>query len=162
MKMKKLLNIPVTMLLVLTSFSLMAQKSGKGGKAAADSVKPPKVYTFLGSSALDGGTISKYMFDSLLKQGVSAKDSTGTPYPIDGFTFSYAERNLYEDSVGRLMMLTDYFSEFCPGDTVSLAIKRNIYYKTKAGDTAYFENVKVRTPQGGQVIAKPMRFVLTK
>lgn len=141
------------------SADLAAQKKTK----IAPKEEPPKVVSaYLGTSDRSGGNISKVDFDNYLKQGVTARDSSGAAYKVDGFTFSYAERMLYEDSVGNPLLLTDYFSEFCPGDTVSLAISRNIYYKTKPGDTAYFDNIKVMLPNGGQVIAKPMKFVLTK
>jgi hypothetical protein len=147
------------------STGLMAQKATKGSGKATSSTSsevPKQLRVFLGRSDKSGGPISKMEFDRLLKQGLTAKDSLGNTYRVDGFSFSYAERNLYEDSVGNLMMLTDYLSEFCPGDTVSPAVSNNIYYKTKPGDTAYFEQVKVALPDGRKLPAKSMRFVLTK
>lgn len=121
------------------------------------------IYPYLGNSSYSEGLIPKQAFDSLLRQGITAKDSAGNSYKVTGFTFSYGERNLYEDSVGNLIMLTDYFSEYCIGDTISPAIKFMLNEnRTKAGDTAYIEKIKVLLPEGGTVGTKPMRFVITK
>ncbi len=154
--------------LLAVSNVLLAQKAAKNGKKQNATTEqtvapiPNSIRSYLGGSGLYGGPISKRLFDSYLSQGLIAKDSMGNQYKVDGFTFGYAERNLYEDSVGNLMVLTDYLSEFCPGDSVSAAISNNIYHKTKPGDTAYFENVKVALPDGKRVGAKSMKFVLTK
>jgi hypothetical protein len=51
--------------------------------------------------------------------------------------------------------------EYCLGDTITPILKQNIFRRTKAGDTAYIENIKVST-QWGQMPAKSMRFILTK
>ena len=132
------------MLLALTG-KLTAQKVNKEEKGKAGAGKnagthsPVKAY--LGRSDLNGGPISKQAFDSYLKQGLTARDSMGVAYRVDGFTFSYSERNLYEDSVGNLMILTDYLSEFCSGDTVSPAVANNIYYKTNL--ISEFHNLKI-------------------
>lgn len=151
---------------LLSVTELTAQKvkkdDGKGKTVKHEPVATASIRAFLGKSELSGGTISKQNFDTYLKQGLTAKDSAGNAYKINGFTFSYGERNLYEDSVGNLMVLTDYLTEFCPGDTITPAIANNIFYKTKPGDTAYFDNIKVLTPDGKQVKAKAIKFVLTK
>ncbi len=163
--MRRLINIAFVIGLLLVSYSIMAQRSKKEeGKqvVATNSPTPKIVHAYLGRSDYNSGDISKRTFDSLLKQGLTAKDAEGNRLKVDGFTFSYAERNLYEDSVGKLMVLTDFFSEFCPGDTVSRGVSLNIYYKTKPGDTAYFDNIKVLLPEGRQVGTKGMKFVLTK
>lgn len=151
--------------LLAVSLKLAAQKAKGDGKkvavAAMDEKKPSVMYAYLGRSAVRDGKLSKKVFDSLLKQGITAKDSIGNTYKIDGFMFSYGERVLYEDSVGNLMVLTDMITEYCPGDTLSPALKRSMFSRTKAGDTAYIDDVKVQTP-GGQMGAKGMRLILTK
>lgn len=169
--MNKALSICIALLLSLFSQQLFAQKAKKGSDkienkpAVVSTIKgntQKMIYPYLGHSNLNNGNISKRLFDSLLHQGITAKDTAGILYKISGFMFSYAARNLYEDSIGNLEILTDYFSEFCPGDTVSRAISLNIYYKTKPGDTAYFDQIKANLPNGGQVGLKSMKFVLTK
>src|SRR5690606_39591740 len=117
---------------------------------------------YLGKSDFYEGKISKENFDSLLRQGIMVRDSSGNEYPVHGFYFNYAERNLYEDSVGNLMMLTDFIYEYCPGDTLTTALKNNIFYKTKAGATAYFENIIAVLPSGSQAGANGLQCVLTK
>jgi hypothetical protein len=142
--------------------SIYGQKPQKTGKdIKSSSYTPDQVSALLGRPGMPGGVISKRLFDSLLRQGLSASDSLGNRYKVAGFTFSYGERNLYEDSSGNLMVLTDYIMEYCPGDTLSTALTNNIYYKTKPGDTAYFDNIKVIVP-GKLMASRSMRFVLTK
>lgn len=147
------------------SSHLLAQnvkKDDKKAKVQAVATPVNVVWTYLGNSGYHSGNISKMNFDSYLKQGLVGKDSLGNVYKVDGFNFSYAERNLYEDSIGNLMVITDYVSEFCPGDTISPAVANNIFYKTKPGDTAYFDNIKVLLPDGRKLSTKPLKFVLTK
>jgi hypothetical protein len=60
------------------------------------------------------------------------------------------------------MVLTDYLMEWCPGDTVSPAIANNIFEKTKPGDTAYIDQIRVLLPTGKETSPKGLRFILTK
>lgn len=160
--MKKVLGIFCVFGMMGLSLTLTAQRTDKGEKSApANSKNAPVVHTYLGQSDMTGGKIPRDEFNRLLKQGLRAKDSSGNSYRVDGFFFSYAERNLYEDSVGNLMMMTDYMREYCVGDTVSRAISLNIFDRTKPGDTAYFDNIRVNV-NGAQQGVKTMRFVLTK
>jgi len=163
--MKQVIGLSLGVSLLILSAQLSAQSTKKEEKKAkAQAVAAPvnMVLVYLGNSDYHGGDISKNNFDSHLKQGLVGKDSLGNTFKVDGFNFSYAERNLYEDSVGNLMVVTDYVSEFCPGDTISPAVANNIFYKTKPGDTAYFDNIKVLLPDGRKLATKPMKFVLTK
>lgn len=161
--MKKLTTAALLSLFMVFSYT-RAQKAKSTVKAiAAEKTSTTVAKTFLGSSGLQGGPITKADFDRYLRQGLTARDSAGTAFEVKEFMFSYAERNLYEDSIGKLMILTDFLSEFCPGDTVTTAVTNNIYYKTKPGDTAYFDHIKVRVPSSGQIIqSSPMKFVIVK
>ncbi|HXS36751.1 MAG TPA: hypothetical protein VN721_08625 [Flavipsychrobacter sp.] len=122
--------------------------------------KPIPVY--LGHSTLSGGTVNKFVFDSLLKQGLTSMDSAGVIYTVSSFIFNYAERNLYEDSAGNLVMLTDYLLEYCPGDTLTSDISQTIYQRVKNGDTLYFDRVIVKRPDSTEASGKSMKFVITK
>ncbi len=127
--------------------------------------KDIKIITpYLGHSNLNGGLVSKMVFDSLIKQGITARDSSGISYPVAEFTFGYGERNIYEDANGKLVVMTDYLSEYCAGDTLSIPFKNFIFRdnRTKHGDTVYVDKIKVRMPNGRTLGAKSMRFVLTK
>lgn len=150
------------MLLVL-SLGLMSQKVQKDNKHTpiGANEKYPTLIAVLGHSNYHSGQIKKAIFDSLLKHGIAAKDSAGNWYKVEGFVFGYKERNLYEDSVGRLMIMADYMTEFCAGDTLSPALKASLYGRTKAGDTAYFDNIKVPV-RSKQLMAKSMKFVIVK
>ena len=161
--MKKPLNLLTVVVLISFSLHLLAQtKTNAGNKTATSKrVKPNLIYGYLGHSNLRDGKISKKVFDSLLKQGITAKDSLGVSYKLDEFVFSYGERALYEDSVGNPIILTDMLQEYCLGDTITPILKQSIFKRTKPGDTAYLENIKVQT-QWGQMPAKSMRLILTK
>jgi hypothetical protein len=150
----------VLLLFLLVAAGLWAQTKDK------KSVKAPKVYhvpVYLGHSGVtDGSKLSKHLFDSLLLQGLVARDTANVNYTVDGFAFTYAERNLYEDSVGQLMWMTDFLTEYCYGDTLSTFLQGNITGRSKAGDTVYFDNITLKNPVGKGAIGRPIRLVLTK
>ena len=148
--------------------------------AQAKNSKPKKLFVppvYLGNSDYSDGPIKKTLFDSLLKQGLKSHDSLGNIYRVIGFDFSYAERNLYEDSVANLIVLTDFSSEYCPGDTISADISRStensesIYKRTKGGDTVYFDHIRLSVLPGNKILSandtlpvlgKGMKFVIIK
>ncbi len=120
--------------------------------------KKPVIYpVVLGNSELSGGTISKQIFDSLLRQGIKPVD---TEAKVAGFLFNYKERNIYEDSVGNLIPVTDLLMEYCPGDTLTPTISSSIYFRTKRGDTAFFDDIRVIWPDGKEGRGKGMKFIL--
>jgi len=120
----------------------------------------PKNYVpvFLGNSQVSGGAVSKAMFDSLARQGL--KSDSGRV--VSGFKFSYAERNVYEDSMGNLISVADYNSEYCFGDSLTASIRANLRFRTKPGDTAYFENIDVKLPNGAIVAGRPMKITIQR
>ena len=177
--MRRAINIFTITFLTVCCLKLFAQQIA--GKAAAKTnEKPRKLFippVYLGHSAYSGGAIRKQLFDSLLKQGLSAHDSLGNIYRVAGFDFSYAERNLYEDSVANLVVLTDFQSEYCPGDTISLDLSLatetspSIYQRTKAGDTVYFDHIRLFAQHGNKIfpsldtlpiLGRGMKFTITK
>jgi len=143
------------------------QTAAPGAQAAKtgkkDSVVIPYIHVYLGKSQYTGGTIPKAKFDELLKQGVTSRDSLGNSYTVVGFTFSYAERNLYEDSVGKLMIQSDYLSEYCEGSMLPDHVLNAMMERTKPKDTAYFDNITLRKQSDNSgAYGKPMRFVITR
>jgi hypothetical protein len=126
--------------------------------------KPPTYPVFLGKSDISGAelTVPKAQFDALMKQGLTAKDSSGQPMKFHGFVFTYGERQLYEDSVGNLIVLTDLLTEYCFGDTLSSNITRSLFERTKKGDTAYIDDIQLVDINGKSKIGRSMRIVLTK
>ncbi|MFI5195821.1 MAG: hypothetical protein ACHQD8_01910 [Chitinophagales bacterium] len=173
--MNRTVNILSLVLLIAYGVNLPAQQAAKGkadgkqqGKGVTRIFLPP---VYLGNSEYKGGPIKKNTFDDLLKQGLTSHDSLGNRYRVVGFQFGYAERNVYEDSVGNLQMLMDYAYEYCPGDTITAAIAASIYDRTKPGDTLYFDRVSVvkylnnsTQPQSEteSFAARGMKFVIVK
>ena len=137
-------------------------------KEKKEKEKEPRVYprypVFLGNSNISGGDVmlTKNEFDSLLAQGLTAKDSAGNPLIFHGFMFTYGERNLYEDEVGKLMILTDLLGEYCPGDTLTRNITASLFERSKRGDTAYIENVQLVDSLGKSKLGRSMRIIITK
>lgn len=144
----------------------VAQSSGKKSAAKAskkDSAsvhKVPKIPVFLGKSELSGGEISKRDFDKIAQDGIRIKGNDSAT--ILGFTFTYAERNLYEDSAANPIILTDFLTEYCFGDSLSSVIKRTIPYHTKPGDTATYDDIRIRLHNGKLGIGQPMKFVISR
>jgi hypothetical protein len=174
--MMRSLYILLPLCLSLWCNRLPAQRviiAGKTDKAKKAFVPP----VYLGNSDYSGGLIKKKVFDSLLRQGLKSRDSLGNTYRPIGFDFSYAERNLYEDSAANLVVLTDFSSEYCTGDTLSADIStstenaQSIYQRTKAGDTAYFDHIKLHILPGNvifsgrdtlPILGRGMKFVIVK
>jgi hypothetical protein len=142
--------------------SLWAQSSKTKEEQEKEKNKFPGYAVFLGNSGISGGTLAlpKRVFDSLIKQGLTAKDSMGNPFKFYGFVFTYGERNLYEDSVGNLLVLTDNLMEYCQGNTLSENIASSLFQRTKRGDTAYIDEITLLDTKGRSRKGRPMRIVL--
>jgi hypothetical protein len=158
------------------------KKQAEKQQPAVRRIFEPPVY--LGNSTNYGGTIPKNAFIELMKQGLTSKDSLGRLYKVSSFNFTYAERNLYEDSVGNLMVKADFSSLYCVGDTLPETITRyipasqsrvneetlGIYQRLKAGDTVYFDRITVLkytpnatlAPDSTAILGRGMKFVITK
>lgn len=177
--MKRVFNLFLLGMSLFFCFRLMAQQTNKT-KTPVKLGNSKKIFlppVYLGKGNLYGGTIKKRTFDSLLKQGITARDSLGNKYKIVGFDFSYAERGLYEDSVGNDQILTDFQSQYCKGDTLDASITfsneetKSIYERTKGGDTAYFDRIKLFPLPGNKIfptidtlpiLGRGMRFIITR
>jgi hypothetical protein len=97
-----------------------------------------------------------------VKQGIRAKDAKGHIYPVVEFNFTYGERNLYEDSIGNLKVMTDYLLEKCFGDSVTAAIANSMTDRSKEDDTVYFDKIIVNRPDNTTTLSKSMKFTITK
>lgn len=143
---------------------LMAQnkivKTAKKAATPKPKYKPSPVY--LGYSELRGGTISKQTFDSLITQGLTARDSAGTAVPVIQFRIYYKERNLYEDSVGNYYMDTELLTDFSKGNKLNSYMGTSLTDRTKKGDTAIFDDIVVVMPDSATVAGLPMTFVIGK
>ena len=160
--MKKPTRYFVFALLLATTATVWAQDKKGAEKAKAVKPKVIPIPVYLGNSTIDGGKLSKQTFDSLLGQGLKGKDSLGGIFKVNGFAFTYAERNLYEDSIGNPIVVTDNLGEYCFGDTLSTFVLGNIRDRSKGGDTVYFDNISLTAPDGKGAWGKSIRLVLTK
>lgn len=155
--------------LILLCTGAHAQVAGTGTPKKKVNVFKPTVY--FGQSGIASGTISKSQFESLIKSGLTSKDSSGKKYKVVGFDFTYAERNLYEDSVGNLMITADYMNEHCNGDTLSPSLTENLADRIKAGDTAFIDHIMVvryknksnePMPDSTAFLAKSMKLIISR
>ena len=163
-------TILLLLLLTAAGANVRAQQADKKpAKKAPVKIFAPDVY--LGRTDYRWGPLAKTLVDTLLKQNITSRDSSGKTYKVISFDFTYAERKLYEDSVGNLMIIPDYLHEHCDGDTLTGDIKNNLFSRTKAGDTVYFDNVLVvrfkgktnkPMPDSTAFLAKGMKFEITK
>ncbi len=164
--MKRTANILLLTFFTFLSYFVWAQKEKKEDKSKDKNVaakpKYEQVYSYLGKSDFKGGPIAKRIFDSLVKQGICAKDEKGHIYPVTEFNFTYGEKNLYEDSIGNLKVMTDYLLEKCIGDSVTTAIANSMAERSKDGDTVYYDKIIVTRPDNTTTIAKPMKFAITR
>jgi hypothetical protein len=128
--------------------------------------KVPRPIVYLGNSDFHGGKIKVSRFDSLMRQGLSAKDSLGNVYKILGFNFEYYERMLYEDSAANSVVMTDLLMEYCIGDTLSRTVAGSIYSHIKPGDTVAIDKVVMtRAARGGiadTIFGKSMTCILVR
>lgn len=172
--MKRTLGTLLGITLLFFTASLWAQKSRKKTTADKSTAKeeqnPVKKYkdyktpipVYLGHSDVSGGLVPKHVFDSLMKQGLLGRDSSNVEYKVTGFNFNYAERNLYEDSTGNLMVLSDYMMEYCNGDTVSANIAATLYQRTKEGDTVYIDQLSLMRPDNAGAMGRSFKIVIGK
>src|SRR5690606_33165432 len=107
--MKRTVQILILLVVAVTTINVFADEKDKE-KPKKPKIVPVKVY--IGNSDIDSGVISHQLFDSLIRQGFTSRDSNGRVFNVKSFMFTYCERNLYEDSVGNPMILTDYLSEY--------------------------------------------------
>lgn len=144
---------------ILLALSAWAQNGKKQAKESPQQQAATSYTAYLGHSTLSGGGIPKKVFDSLALQGITLSNADAS---VKGFSFSYAQRTLYEDSVGNPIILVDLLSEYCLGDSLSAAVRKTISERTKQGDTAYFDNIKIELPNGAEGKAPSMKFVIEK
>ncbi|OSZ78305.1 hypothetical protein CAP35_08600 [Chitinophagaceae bacterium IBVUCB1] len=156
----------LTVVCMAATFSLIAQSQNKDGKGGDDKAKtkpkPKPIPVYLGKSNRDGGLMPYRQFNELVAQGLTSKDSAGKVFTVTSFMLNYGERNLYEDSVGNPLIVTDYMAQMCEGDTLATFLKNSLTERTKPGDTVYFEMIYVKAPEGYAAHGKTMKFVLTK
>ncbi|HEY9178871.1 MAG TPA: hypothetical protein VIN07_14340 [Flavipsychrobacter sp.] len=154
-------TVSILMLLTGALFALNAA----AGEDDKDQKKKPKIVpipVYFGNSGIDSGVVSEEVFDSLLKQGFTSRDSNGRVYNVNSFMFTYCERNLYEDSVGNPIILTDYLSEFCMNGKLEDYQLEALRYKSKWGDTLIIEKIMLTSADSAKTkgYGKAMKLVI--
>ena len=175
------------LMLLLSTANVYAQQKSAGNKkqpekpkAVASAPKTITIPVFLGNSEQRGGAIQRESFNNLLRQGLTSHDDANNKYKILGFDLGYAERGLYEDSVGNIIPVVDFASVHCNGEkipaymeatgqvTKSGEVSMSLYERVKPGDTLYFERIRVvkyLTPTEADtvsMIGKSMKFYITR
>ncbi len=138
MQMKRKVHIFMLLIGALVTLNVAAGEDDK------EKQKKPKIVpipVYFGNSDIDSGIVPKQVFDSLLKQGFTSRDSNGRVFHVNSFMFTYCERNLYEDSVGNPIIVTDYLSEFNFNNKLKEYQLDAILYKSKWGDTLIIEKI---------------------
>lgn len=99
-------------------------------------------------------------FNRRVEEGLKVADAHYSGAVFEGFDFTYLERNIYEDSVGNLIPVVDALTERCPGDTFTTVAKNAMRYRAKNGDTALFNNMRMRLPDGRLGIGREFKVVI--
>ncbi len=156
---RRLLLLAAIALLVTAAYA--QRRAPKAKPAETTPAAKPVMEVAIGrSGSRSGGAISKQEFDAIAPQGLRIKNPDGAF--IEGFSFTYGERNLYEDSMANEKWVTDYLTEYCMGDTLSPIISHTIASRTKPGDTAYYDDIHIRLASGKPALGKAMKFVITR
>jgi hypothetical protein len=168
--MKCIQGVFLLILVLITDKPAVAQPNGGSNKTTTANNKAKKVFmpqAYLANTEYKGGTIKRDELSRLMRQGITSRDSMGNKYKVASFQFGYAERVLYEDSSSNMMVLVDYMTEYCPGDTLTPGISASIYERIKPGDTVYFDRVSVYKAMANRnvdeiIAGKGMKFVVTR
>ena len=125
----------------MCNLAAFAQKTTNGAKPAARKLLLPQAY--FAKTNFSGGVVRKDTLSKMLKKGIAVRDSLGNAYKVYGFEFGYAERGWFDDSAANPVLMVDYLTEYCLGDTLSGGITSSIYDRLKPGDTLFINRVSV-------------------
>ncbi|QLH46298.1 MAG: hypothetical protein HWD58_12090 [Bacteroidota bacterium] len=100
---------------------------------------------FFGCMVEDSSSVEKNAFDILVGKKLCAKDSAGNLLTVESFTITYAERGLYQDSTGLPIIITEYSTAECKGDTIPAQWIADFRERSYRGDTVYFDRVMARS-----------------
>ncbi len=140
------------------SFVLISFTSGEGDER--QNASKSKFITYLGCAITDSVFVDKNLFDSLVALPICAKDSNNNYCKVQSFEITYAERGLYQDSTGLPIVVTDYSSVTCKGDTIPTAWKQIFHDRSYKGDTIYFDKIIAKSPDQKMRLCKGLKFVI--
>lgn len=148
---------PVMVLSIAGAFTLAQAQQQQPKKKPVHKGK-----AFLADGKTNSGGISKAAFDSLMAYPLIAKDTLGREHKVLGYTFSYAERGLFEDSTGKLKIMTDYYGTETEKGLLPDYWLKTMRDRTKGGDTAYFDLIIANYTDTGKAFfyAEPFKIYL--
>ena len=120
--------------------------------------------TYLSGGVFDGGKLSAKLFDSLIKLPLVSMDTLNQPHDASFYNFTYVERNLYEDSLGRPEIIADYYSFDCIDGKIPDMWKKSLKLRIKQGDTILINNVQsyYKDKKLTKFYTQPIKIVITK
>jgi hypothetical protein len=138
-------------------FSTLAFQAPRGSKKVS---YKGKAYLADGTGS---GKISKRAFDSLLNFSLIARDSQNKEHLVSQYVFTYAERAVYEDSTGKLQIMTDYYSIESDKGKLPEYWLRSLKERTKAGDTAIYSEIisNYSDTQRTKFYVPPLKLIIT-
>ncbi len=147
-------RVAIVIFLLMCNLAAFAQKTTNGAKPIARKLLLPQAY--FASTNFSGGVVRKDTLSKMLRKGISVRDSAGNAYRVHGFEFGYAERGWFDDSAANPILVVDYLTEYCLGDTLSGGITSSIYDRMKPGDTLFINRVSVykNTNRKGEAVAE--------
>lgn len=158
--MKGIFRLSLVALLACVVFTAWADEKEDDKKKKKK--KPVKVSVYFGHTDIDSGILDKPAFDSLVRQGLTSKDSNGRVFDVKSFMMTFCERNVYEDAEGELMFVTDYLSEYSFDSKLKDHQLTYVLEHRKKGDTIIFEHIKLQAADSTKAGAngKPFRIVV--
>lgn len=149
--------------IVCTVLAFYALADGEDDKKKKEKKPVPVPVYFMGTT-IDQAELGKREFDALIKKGFTSIDSNGRVFNVEQFMFTFCERNLYEDSVGNPMILTDYLSEYSFSNQFKEYQLEALLRRAKPGDTVFIEKIKLTADDSTKVGAQgiPMKIVITR
>jgi hypothetical protein len=157
--MKKYLGILLLSGLTLTLFSFQQEKPKEQKKKIVY-----KGSTFLAGGIYGNGKIPAKVFDSLVRLPLISKDSANVTHPVIEYSFTYAERGAYEDSTGKLQIMTDYFTTISDKGLLPDYYLNSLKDRIKYGDTVYYSEVigRLSDSLGSHYYSTPIKLILTE
>lgn len=153
--MKKTLSIA---LLFAASVALYAQNGSKD-KPAKKVTVPEMAVRWGKADTAASQSMSVRDFRKLMNDRIVPLEGG---WQVKGFDFIYIEKRVYEDSAGNPLVINEYMSEFCPGDTISTGIRTLMPERVKSGDTAYISGIRLQQPNGKIANGKTQRYLLKR
>jgi len=154
------------LLFMVLNFSVIAQKNNKVVRknAVETTIKKPKtIWAYWGSnSSIGDKTINKASFDSLIRTPLLSIDSNNKNYNVEFYDMVFAERNLYEDSVGNAIIVPDYSSYNNKGAVMNESHLNYIINHAKIGDTLFVNDIIVKDEMNQVFKLKSFKLTIKK